>query len=145
MSTSVNSKQRILVIVLTIFGCLLIAFFGMRAVRAFMKFNGHRPPRSSAAEQVETDVELIRDWMTVPFIARTYHVPEKVIFDALGISPRSNNEKSLKEINEEYFPAQDGRVIELVKTTILAHQPAPTTAPPQPAVSTRTPPPPATP
>lgn len=144
MSASVNSKQRALVIALTIFGCLLIAFFGLRAFHAFMKFNGHRPPSPASAE-IETDVELIRDWMTVPFIAHTYYVPEKDIFDALGISPKDNHEKSLKEINEEYFPAQDGLVIELVKAAILAHQPPPTVAPPQPAVPPLTPIPPATP
>lgn len=144
MSTPVNSKQRTLVIVLTILGCMLMAFFGLRVFRAFMKFNGHRPP-PPMSEEIETDVELIRDWMTVPFIARTYYVPEPLIFDALGISPRDNHEKSLKEINEEYFPEQDGIVLELVKAAILAHQTALTAVPPQPSNLSLTPIPQATP
>ncbi len=145
MSTPVNSKQRTLVIVLTILGCMLIAFFGLRVFRAFMKFGGHRPPPPSEPAEIETDVELIRDWMTVSFIARTYYVPEPLIFDALGISPRDNHEKSLKEINEEYFPEQDGIVLELVKATILAHQTALTAVPPQPSNLSLTPIPQATP
>ncbi|MBE0681758.1 MAG: hypothetical protein IH589_07565 [Anaerolineales bacterium] len=144
MSTTGSSKQRSLIIILIILGCLLVTFFGLRAFHAFKKFNGHRPPPPASAE-IETDVELIRDWMTIPFIARTYWVPEKEIFDALGISPKDNREKSLKEINEEYFPKQDGLAIELVKTAVLAHQPPLTVVPPQTAVPPLTPVPPASP
>lgn len=144
MSTTGSTKQRSLIIILIILGCLLVAFFGLRAFHAFKKFNGHRPPPPASAE-IETDVELIRDWMTIPFIARTYWVPEKEIFDALGISPKGNREKSLKEINEEYFPKQDGLAIVLVKTAVLAHQPPLTVAPPQTAVPPLTPVPPVSP
>lgn len=129
MSLHINSKQRAFIILFTILGCLLIAFFGLRAFHAFKKFNGHRPPPPTSG-QVETDVELIRDWMTVPFIAHTYYVPEKIIFDALEISPRDNHDKSLKEINDEYFSETDGLVMELVKAAILAHQAPPIPAPP---------------
>lgn len=129
MSAPVNKKQRFLVIALTIFGALLIIFFGMRAFHAFRKFNGHRPPPPSS-EFIETDVELIRDWMTIPFIARMYFVPEKFIYEALDISPKDNRDKSLAEINDEYFPETDGLVIELVKAAVLAHQPPPTPVPP---------------
>lgn len=126
MPAPVKSKQRVLTIVLTILGCLLITFFGLRAFHAFKKFNGHRPPPG----QVETDVELIRDWMTVPFIARMYAVPEKIIFDALEILPRENRDKSLEEINREYYPETDGLAMQIVKAAILAHQPPPKAASP---------------
>lgn len=132
MSPQTNIKQKLLVIALIVVGVLFTAFFGMRAVHAFKKFDGPRPPRG----EVETDVELIRDWMTVPFISHTYHVPDKIIFEALDISPSANHEKSLKEINEEFFPDKDGYVLKLVKETVLAHQPplppasAPTEVPP---------------
>jgi hypothetical protein len=82
---------------------------------------------------VETDVELIRDWMTIKFISHTYAVPEKFLFEALDISPNSNFEKSLKEINEEYFPDQDGYVLDLVKATVQTHLPQPPTGPTPPA------------
>lgn len=137
MSASTNPKQKWLVIALIILGLLFTVFFGMRAARAFRKFDGHRPPPLG---EVETDVELIREWMTIPFISHTYHVPEKFLFEALDISPIKNHEKSLEDINQEYFPDKDGYVLELVKATVLAHQP-----PPQPdsaptAVAPLTPP-----
>ena len=110
-------------IVLILLGLVIIAFFGMRAMHAFRRFNGHRPPPPG---KVETDVELIRDWMTVPFVSRMYHVPDEVIFEALEISPKNNRDKSLADLSQEYYPDADGFVMDLVKTTILAHQPPPT-------------------
>jgi hypothetical protein len=123
MSSHTSPKQRALVIGLILLGILFTAFFGMRAFHAFRRFNGHRPPPPG---KVETDVELIRDWMTIPFISRTYQVPPDVIFEALKIPPQKDHEKSLKVLNEEYYPSQDGYVLNLVKETILAHQPPPT-------------------
>lgn len=128
---SPKPKQQKLVIGLIILGVLLSAFFGMRAFHAFKKFNGHRPPPKG---EVETDVELIRDWMTVPFISNMYHVRPETIFDALNITPFGNHDKSLKKLNQEYFPKADGFVITTVKATILAdhakHPPIPDSAPP---------------
>ncbi len=132
------TRNKIFNIALILAGVVIIAFFGMRALHAFRKFNGHRPPPRN---EVETDVELIRDWMTVPFISHTYHVRDDVIFEALNISQKDNRDKSLLEINQEFFPDQDGYVLELVKATILAHQPPPipdsdpTTIPPPTALT----------
>ena len=123
MSSKTTPKQRALVIGLILLGTLFTIFFGMRALHTFKKFNGHRPPPPGI---VETDVELIRDWMTVSFVSRMYRVPEKDLFDAIGIPPFSNHDKSLKDINHDYYPNADGYVLDMVKATILAHQPPPT-------------------
>lgn len=132
MSAHSFPGQRTLVIGFIIVGVVITAFFGMRAFHALRKFNGHRPP---PAGKVETDVELIRDWMTIPFISRTYQVAPEVIFEALKISPQKDHEKSLKVLNEEYFPNQDGYVLKLVKEAILAHQPPPIPVPAPTTVS----------
>jgi len=125
MPSKANPKQRALVIGLIIFGVLFTAFFGMRAFHAFKKFNGHHHPPPG---KVETDVELIRDWMTVPFISRMYQVPPEIIFEALNLTPQQAHEKSLKDLNKEYYPDKDGYVLSVVKETILAHQPPLTSA-----------------
>ena len=121
-------KQRTVIIGLIIIGILLAGFFGFRALHAFREFRGHRPPPFAPAEaqSVETDVELIRDWMTVPYIARTYQIHPKFLFDAIGIPPKGNDEKSLSQLNDEFFPQTPEVVIEVVKAAIRAHQPAPT-------------------
>jgi hypothetical protein len=131
------SRQRALIISLIIIGMVIVGFFGLRTLHAFREFRGHRPPPPFApdAAQVETDVDLIRDWMTISYISRTYHMPSKILFDALGIPSRGNEEKSLAQLNEKYSPKTPGIIVEVVKATILANQPPlpPVTAvPPQP-------------
>lgn len=124
MSEQKNPKPPILFIALSILGALLILFFGLRALRAFRKFDGHRPP--PFAGELQTDVEAIEDWMTIPFISHNYGVPPDILFDALQIDPGQNHKKSLKQLNDEYHPNDDGFVLATVKATILAHQPPPT-------------------
>jgi len=120
MDAPSNPKQRTLVIGLIIIGLIIVGFFGLRTARAFREFRGHRPPPPFATEHVETDVSLIRDWMTIPFISRMYQVPPNVLFDALEIPPHKNREKSLKQLNEEYFPQAEGIVLEKIKAAVLA-------------------------
>jgi len=120
------SRQRSLIVFLVILGVLTAGFFGLRALFALREFRRHGPPPLADAMTeliVETDVELIRDWMTIPYIARTYQVNPRVFFDALNISPRENGEKSLLQLNEEFFPDQPGIVVELVKAIVQANQP----------------------
>lgn len=133
----VNSKQRALVIGLIFIGLVLAVFFGLRTFRAFRQFRGHRPPPPPpfGTQQVETDVNMIRDWMTIPFISQMYQVPPNVLFEALGIRGHRNQEKSLKQLNDEYYPQAEGVVLKKIKAAVLANQPPPTpTAPATPAV-----------
>lgn len=132
MSSKSKPQQRALIMGLIVVGFVFTTFFGMRAIHALRKFNGHRP---SPPGKVETDVELIRDWMTVPFVSRIYHVPDEIIFEVLEISPKNNRDKSLLDLNQEYYADTDGYVIDLVKSTILAHQPPPEPASPPTTVS----------
>jgi hypothetical protein len=81
---------------------------------------GHRlmgpppPPR-------QTDVSLIADWMSVPYISRAYRVPEDEIFRALGTGPEGRRMRSLREI-----AAETGRdpeeACEIARQTVIAWQ-----------------------
>src|SRR5512145_85085 len=95
--------QRVLVTALIIFGIWIATFFGLRTFHAYREVREHRPPPPFRNERSETNVQLIEDWMTVPFIAKMYYVPPQVIFDALNIPFEGNKEKSLKQLNEKYF------------------------------------------
>jgi len=121
--------QRTLILGLISLGVIIVGFFGWRALFALREFRMHGgppPPFAETFSQRETDVKLIRDWMTVPYISRTFQVNPKKLFDALGISPRGNEEKSLLQLNEEFFPDQPGIVIQLIKAVVQGNLPAPT-------------------
>ena len=131
--------QRVLVTALIIFGIWIAAFFGMRTFHAYHEVREHRPlPPPFKTEQPETNVNLIEEWMTVPFIARMYHVNPAVLFGALQIPEVHNKEKSLKQINERYFPDRPGYVVELIKATVQANLPAPPAILPATAVPAAT-------
>ena len=121
MDNSMNPRQRNFVVgLMIIIGLIIIVFFGLRTARAFRQFHGHRPPPPFASQPVETDVDLIRDWMTIPFISNMYHIRPHVMFEALDIPEQGNREKSLKQLNDEYFPDEQGIVLEKIKAAVLA-------------------------
>jgi hypothetical protein len=122
MDNPINPRQRNFVTGLIIIGLIIVGFFGLRTARAFRQFHGHRPPPPCAAEQIETDVELIRDWMTLPYISITYGLPRHLLYEALDLPPNRNEKKSLKQLNDEYFPGEPGIVLEKVKAAILSYQ-----------------------
>jgi hypothetical protein len=125
------TKQRFLIIGLIALGMAIAGFFGMRSFRALGEFRRHRPPAfpPPAAEPAETNVELIRDWMTIGFLSHTYRTPPDLLYKALGIRPNGNERKSLKQLNDEYFPENPGFVLETVKAAIQASQTSPTEIP----------------
>ncbi|HKE33172.1 MAG TPA: hypothetical protein VKD65_15680, partial [Candidatus Angelobacter sp.] len=90
------------------------------------------------AQPAETDISLIRDWMTIGFISHTYQTPPDLLYRALDIRPNGNEHKSLKKLNDEYFPDRPGYVLETVKNAIQANQPA-TAVPSATTIPTATP------
>ncbi len=90
MSSNISPRQRILIIVLIALGILFTAFFGWRAFHALNRINGRRP---APPGHVETDVESMRGWMTIPFIAHTYGLPDEALFKALEIPEKENAAK----------------------------------------------------
>ena len=129
MNNSMNPRQRNFVVGLIVIGLMIIGFFGLRTVRAFRQFHGHRPPPPFSGEKAETDIDLIRDWMTLSYISITYHLSPELLYETLKIPPEGNERKSLKELNDQYYPEAPGLVLELVKSAVRAHQPALTAVP----------------
>jgi hypothetical protein len=129
-------RQRILITGLIVLGFGFICFFGLRFFHAFRSFRGHHPHfPPSGSKPAETDLSLIRDWMTIGFISHTYRTPPDQICHALGIQPNGNEDKSLKELNDQYFSNKPGYVLETVKAAIRANQPPLTAMPPKTAIA----------
>ena len=138
------SRQRALITGLIIIGVVIVGFFGWRTFHAFREFRGHHPSPFSpeGAAFPETDVELIRDWMTIGFLSHTYRTPPDLLYKVLGIRPNGNEHKSLKQLNDEYFPEQPGYVLKTVKAEIQTWLSLPTEIQPLTTIpsSTETPP-----
>jgi hypothetical protein len=141
------ARQRTLILGLIIVGILFVGFFGLRFFHAFREFRGHRPPHfpPAGAAPAERDVDLIRDWMTIPYISITYQLPPNLLYRKLDLPPKGNEGKSLKQLNDEYYPQAPGIVMEMVKATIRATQPPPTALIPDTEVPPQTDRPPLTP
>ena len=124
-------RQRTLILLLVLAGALSVVLFGARTLRALRDFReqGPLPAPPNVSDHAQTNVERIRSWMTVPFIARMYRIPSSVLFEALEISPRGNEEKSLTQLNEQYFPGVPGIVEAKIKAAVLENLPPPMPVP----------------
>ncbi|MCB9098430.1 MAG: hypothetical protein H6632_02735 [Anaerolineales bacterium] len=115
-----NSKfvttERLIFISLLVVGLLLIGFFGLRAVGSYIRI------QQTGLEPGVTDVEAIRGWMTIPYIAQAYQVPESFIFEQLNIPAEGNRKKSLRDLNREQTAGNPGALTEAVKTAIRRYQ-----------------------
>ncbi len=89
-------KERILIIALIILGIALIGFFGARAMRSYVRL------QQTGLSTGATDVEAIRGWMTIPYIAHACNVPEDALFEALGIPEAGNEKQSIMQLARKY-------------------------------------------
>jgi hypothetical protein len=128
MLAQLSRSQKFLASCLILIGVCLIILFGWRTIRAFrhMREGPH-----------ETDVTLIRGWMTIPYISRLYHVPPDYIFERLGLSEEINRHKSLNDISQLYPTPESNPLINQVQAIILQFQadhdrPEPPQPPPAP-------------
>jgi membrane protein DedA with SNARE-associated domain len=82
---------RPLLIVVLVMATLATLLFGVRTYRAWQLF-------ASAQAVDAADTAGIRPWMTIAYIAATYHVPEASLAARLGSSPESSGRTTLREL-----------------------------------------------
>ena len=76
---SVRAKS-IIVGVLLALALGLTAFFAVKTIQAFKEY------QQQHALVTAGDVRSIRSWMTIPYIAHTYQVPESYLYQSLRIT-----------------------------------------------------------
>lgn len=76
-------------VVAVVVGALLIGVFGWRA--------WHQWAFEARVASGEVQVDTLRGWMTLPYIARVYGVPEAELRAALGAPPSGDSQRSLRE------------------------------------------------
>ncbi len=89
---------------------LICALFAARAtVGAF---------QSLQQEKQQGDVQTIRPWMTIPYIAHVYQVPENYLYDALHLSnARPSRHTTLQEL-AIHLHRPVGTVVHIVQASI---------------------------
>ena len=93
--------------------------FAVRTVRRAIYWRQHRD-------------EPIRPWMTVPYVAHSYRVPPRVLYEALGVPHPPRDRRPLKQIAREQNVSVE-RLIETLQRAIANFQqtnPPPGTATP---------------
>jgi hypothetical protein len=73
----------------------LTGLFAVRTVRRAVYWSFHRD-------------ETIRPWMSVPYVAHSYRVPPRVLYEALGIPHPPHDRRPIKELaHEQNRPAEE--------------------------------------
>jgi len=107
--------------VLTAFVLVLMVtgWFAVRTARRALYWRRHRD-------------EAIRPWMTLPYIARSYRVPPRVLYDALGIPHPPHDRRPIRAIAVEKNISVDETIQILQRAIAAARQanmPPPAAAP----------------
>ncbi|MGI9037078.1 MAG: hypothetical protein ACR2GD_13715 [Pyrinomonadaceae bacterium] len=74
-----------------------LLFCAFILVICFTCFHLYRTIERAAYWRAHHD-QPIADWMTVGYIAHSYHVPPTVLYDALGLKPEPHDRRTLSQI-----------------------------------------------
>jgi hypothetical protein len=99
--------------------------FAVRTVRRAMYWRMHRD-------------EVIRPWMSIPYVAHSYRVPPHVLYQALGIPAQLHDRRPLKQIAREQNRSAD-EVITVLHGAIARERANPPTGTPPPPDQGRSP------
>ena len=118
MGVSPRVRRAIPLVALLILSVALLVVVGGRLAHATLEMRALR--RVQAGETLG-----VRPWMTIPYIASTYGVPEDDLFAALGLTPnRRNRHAPLRGL-----AAREGRDLDAdiatLNATIAARRPPP--------------------
>jgi uncharacterized SAM-binding protein YcdF (DUF218 family) len=120
------TKIQILAIVLVVIGLGLVIFFGMRSAHSFREM---QYIREQGLDVGTADIEAIRPWMPVQFVAVAYGVPQEYLFAELGIPfDQRNSRDTLFDLNRKYDfgrPNERGQeppILNKVREAIIKYQ-----------------------
>src|SRR5258707_7006973 len=77
--------QKWIVVAALVLVVLVTGLFAVRTVRRAMYWRVHRD-------------EVIRPWMSIPYVAHSYRIPPPVLYQSLGIPPQPHDRRPLRQI-----------------------------------------------
>ena len=109
-------SPKVILIILLIVGLILAGFFATRAFHGFQRVRGLKFGGG------ESNVELIRGWMTVDYIAKMYHVPPDVVLSPLNLADAGNGNRSIGSLIRSTGTTDPDGMLEKVKASINVFQ-----------------------
>ena len=74
--------------------------------------------------QIHTANEPIREWMSLPFVAHTHHVPAAVLYQAIGVRPEEpHDRRSVRHLAHELKRPVSQLIAQLQRAIDAAAQP----------------------
>jgi hypothetical protein len=113
---SIFRNPRFYLILFLILGLILAGFFALRA------FHGFQHMRSNKFGGGESNVELIRGWMTVDYITKMYHVPPDVVLSPLNLPVEGNEKRSLESLIRSTRTSDPAGLLQKIKDNINQFQ-----------------------
>jgi hypothetical protein len=76
------------------------------------------------AREIHAANEPIQEWMSVPFVAHTHHVPAAVLFQAIGVHPQEpHDRRSVRHIAHQLNRPVPELIAQLQRAIDAAAQP----------------------
>ncbi len=112
-----SGSQKWIVLAALALVILVTGLFAVRTVRRAIFWRTHRE-------------EVIRPWMSIPYVAHSYRVPPHVLYQALGIPLQPHDRRPIKQIAREQNRSVDEVTSILQGAITRARANQPTAAPP---------------
>ncbi len=107
---------------LVLVGVLLLLAIGITIIATLATIQAFQGFRQQSSMLHAGDVRSVSDWMTIPYIARTYHVPEDYLFQWLHITDRQKPvHATLRSLAIRYHRTVNS-VIQSVQAAIQAYR-----------------------
>lgn len=123
LTLSPRARRTLPIVALLALSVALLLSVGARSGRAFFEMrNRHRVQADEAVG--------VRPWMTVPYVARIYNVPEDALFAALGLDDTERNRRTpLKALAARHGRDLDADIATLNATIDARRGPRPPPTP----------------
>src|SRR5215831_2528281 len=112
-----NGRKKWLLVLAFIASAVLTVVFGLRAV--------HRRPHRRIDEP-------IRPWMTVTYVAHSYHVPPHVLYEALGVQHKPHDKLTIARVAREQNRPVSSVIADLMEAIARARPDNPPSPQPSP-------------
>ena len=109
--------QRLLLVALVLGLLLSVAVVVVFAARAMQQMH------------VRQSDEPIRPWMTIPYVARSYHVPARILYAAIGLPENSRDRRPLIALARAQNRGVNVLIAELHTAIVHSRPPYPTPVP----------------